>query len=227
MEFLDMATTPQVPWKNGGGSTQELVCWPPGAGMEHFDWRVSVATIARPGPFSAFPGVDRQIMLLKGDGVALQGAGGHWQHVLAQPWQPFVFSGDEPVDCRMLGGVSTDFNLMVRRGGWRGTLQVVRGAPPPAMGVAGLCMVLQGSWQWGGGHGVHLGGTPDGKAPRVLKTGQGIWWMDEETEGGQGDQRSPAMVPLHPLGAAAGTGSAGDSPVLAWVALCPALDTKD
>ena len=64
-QFLDLASTPPVPWKNGGGSTRELACWPPGAGMDSFAWRVSVATIARPGPFSAFPGVDRQIMLLE------------------------------------------------------------------------------------------------------------------------------------------------------------------
>ena len=33
-----------------------------------------------------------------------------------------AFSGEEPVDCRMLGGVSTDFNLMLRRGEWTGNL---------------------------------------------------------------------------------------------------------
>ena len=82
MQFLDLAATPSVPWKNGGGSTRELACWPPGAGMDSFAWRVSVATIARPGPFSAFPGVDRQIMLLEGDGVRLQAAAGQWQHAL-------------------------------------------------------------------------------------------------------------------------------------------------
>ena len=51
------------PWKNGGGSTREIVCRPPGAGMDGFDWRVSVATIARSGPFSVFTGVDRVIVL--------------------------------------------------------------------------------------------------------------------------------------------------------------------
>ena len=94
MQFLDLAATPSVPWKNGGGSTRELACWPPGAGMDNFAWRVSVATIARPGPFSAFPGVDRQIMLLEGDGVQLQAAAGQWKHALTQRWEPFAFSGD-------------------------------------------------------------------------------------------------------------------------------------
>ena len=156
--FFDLAAIPATPWKNGGGSTRELACWPPGAGMDGFGWRVSVATIAAPGPFSAFAGVDRQIMLLGGDGVHLRGNG--WQHTLGERWQPFAFSGDEPVDCTMLGGTSTDFNVMLRRGAWSGHLQVLRGAPPPAS--AGLCMVLQGRWQ----------------GPRLLEPGQGFWWMD-------------------------------------------------
>ncbi|MFT4242292.1 MAG: HutD family protein [Acidovorax sp.] len=166
VQFLDLAAIPATRWKNGGGSTRELACWPPGAGMDGFGWRVSVATIAAPGPFSAFAGVDRQIMLLDGDGVYLRGSG--WQHALGERWQPFAFSGDEPVDCAMLGGTSTDFNLMLRRGAWRGQVQVLRQAPPAAS--AGLCMVLQGRWQ----------------GSRLLEPGQGFWWMQ-----GQGERIAP------------------------------------
>jgi len=72
MHRFDLATVPPTPWKNGGGATRELACWPSGAGMHDFEWRVSVATIAAPGPFSAFAGVDRQIMLLDSDGVHLR-----------------------------------------------------------------------------------------------------------------------------------------------------------
>ena len=35
-----------TPWKNGGGATREIACWPPGTGLDSFDWRISVATIA-------------------------------------------------------------------------------------------------------------------------------------------------------------------------------------
>ncbi len=162
MNFFDLATTPSTPWKNGGGSTQELACWPPGADMNSFEWRVSLATVDRPGPFSVFPGIDRQIMLLGGDGLHLRSPG--WEQSLDQRWEPFAFSGDDAVDGAMLGGTSKDFNLMLRRGVWSGSLQVLREAPPPPA-TAGLCMVLQGRWQ----------------GPRVLQAGQGFWWT-----GGQG-----------------------------------------
>ena len=47
-------------------ATREIACWPPGAGLHDFGWRVSIATIAAAGPFSVFKGVDRIIMLLVG-----------------------------------------------------------------------------------------------------------------------------------------------------------------
>lgn len=146
MYFFDLASTPSMPWKNGGGSTQELACWPRGADMNSFEWRVSLATVDRPGPFSVFPAIDRQIMLLGGDGLHLRSPG--WEHRLEQHWQPFAFSGDDAVDGAMLGGTSKDFNLMLRRGLWHGPLQVVSDAQSPGDTPAGMCLVLQGDWQW-------------------------------------------------------------------------------
>ena len=72
-ERFALQDLPGTPWKNGGGITREIVCWPPGSGLDDFWWRASVATIDAAGPFSAFPGVDRTIMLLEGAGV-LRGA---------------------------------------------------------------------------------------------------------------------------------------------------------
>ncbi|WP_321161179.1 HutD/Ves family protein [Verminephrobacter eiseniae] len=196
MAFFDLATTPGQPWKNGAGSTQELACWPPGAGMDHFAWRLSVATIARTGPFSVFPGVQRQIMLLGGDGVHLRHARGRWEHLLDQRWQPFAFDGDEPLECRLAGGPSTALNLMLRHGLCSGTLQVLRSAPAPETPAAGLCMVLQGLWQWRGSS------SGDGDTARALKAGQGFGWMDQRIE---------------PPGLASAAQHAGAA--LAWVAL--------
>jgi environmental stress-induced protein Ves len=164
MQRFDLNQIAASPWKNGGGSTREIACWPPGAGMEAFGWRISVATIAQPGPFSAFAGVDRQIMLLDGDGVHLRGEG--VDHVLDGRWQPFAFPGDVALGCSLLGGTSTDFNVMVRRGQWQAQVRVLDGAAglgAAGLGTAaaGLCMVLQGRWK-----------VDDA----VLAPGQGLWW---------------------------------------------------
>lgn len=161
MHRFDLSSIPATPWKNGGGTTREIVCWPPGASLDRFEWRVSVATIGAAGSFSIFPGVQRQIMLLDGDGVRLRSPDGAIDHVLDQRWQPFSFPGDIALDCTPLGGLSTDFNLMRRGTRWRGGLQVMHGACVPGSTPAGLCMVLAGHWR-------HAGET--------LKPGQGLWW---------------------------------------------------
>ncbi|MCG3056381.1 HutD family protein, partial [Escherichia coli] len=77
-----------TPWKNGGGATREIAVWPPGAAMESFAWRISVADIADDGPFSAFPGVDRQIALLEGAGVHLQAHDDSFSHRLVRVGEP-------------------------------------------------------------------------------------------------------------------------------------------
>lgn len=154
---------PAMPWKNGGGNTREIACWPPGASLDAFDWRVSIATIAASGPFSVFPGVDRTIMLLEGDGVQLEGEG--VQARLDTPHAPFAFSGDIAIDCTLRGRTSTDFNLMSRRDRGRGELQVVDGVPATvARCDHGLVMSLAGD------------GFANGTR---LAQGQGVWWADE------------------------------------------------
>lgn len=164
-----------MPWKNGGGSTREIVCQPPGADMDGFGWRVSIATIAQSGPFSVFPGVDRVIMLLDGDGVRLQGQG--VDHALATPLAPFAFSGDVALDCALLGGTSTDFNVMTRRSQWQAEVQVLRCASTIAPCSEGLLLALGGDWQLhdgqhshdgAAGHGLWWSGTPQGWAARPM-----------------------------------------------------------
>ena len=161
---FDVAALPAMPWKNGGGSTREIASWPPGAGFDGFDWRVSIASIAASGPFSVFAGVDRSIMLLDGDGVHLQGPG--LDHRLDRPHQPFAFSGDLALDCRLLGGASSDFNVMSRRSRMRAELQVLHGAAELPRAAHGLLLSLRGRWQAGA---------------QTLQAGQGLWWAEQPT----------------------------------------------
>ena len=173
LQRFDLAQTAATPWKNGGGATRELACWPPGADMGHFDWRVSVATIAQSGPFSRFAGVDRVITLLAGDGVHLRQAVAGVNHLLQQPLQPFAFAGDDGMDCDLLGGTSTDFNLMTRRGRWQGAVQVLRGAAVLPARPAGVLLTVQGRWA--------LAPVAATSAPSVaLAPDTGLWWANED-----------------------------------------------
>jgi environmental stress-induced protein Ves len=165
---FDIASLAATPWKNGGGTTREIVCCPPGAGMDGFDWRVSIATIDRPGPFSAFAGVDRTIMLLEGVGVRLRSHDGAIDHALDVPLAPFAFSGDLALDCELLGGTSTDFNVMTRRGRLRADVRVLRQRSDLAACGAGLLLALRGRWQMLPAHRVSDAIT--------CEPGTGLWW---------------------------------------------------
>ena len=179
------------PWKNGGGSTREIVCRPPGAGMDGFDWRVSVATITRSGPFSVFTGVDRVIVLLEGDGVHLRSAGG-MDHRLDQPLQPFAFSGDEALDCTLLGGESQDFNVMTRRSALRAEVAVLRAASALIATSRGLLLAARGRWalfadgttqELAHGHGLWWEGEPHGWDVRPLQADAALLWVRLEPSG--------------------------------------------
>jgi environmental stress-induced protein Ves len=122
MPLFDAYALPGTPWKNGG-VTRTLVTWPPGAGFDNFDWRISIADVSASGEFSSFPGVDRTIVLLSGAGLVLHIDGAE-ERTLDMPFEPYAFSGDAHVDSQLLNGSARDFNLMTRRGRAQATLKV-------------------------------------------------------------------------------------------------------
>jgi environmental stress-induced protein Ves len=101
-------------WKNGVGETAEIAVRPEGAALDQFDWRVSMARIEAPGPFSAFPGVDRTLTVLDGEGFRLT-VDGRPAVELTPASAPFAFSGESPASATLLGGAVTDLNVMTRR----------------------------------------------------------------------------------------------------------------
>lgn len=98
-------------WKNGGGTTRELLAWPSAT-----DWRVrlSVAEVEADGPFSRFDGVQRCFAVLSGAGVRLEVDG--QAHALTPVSEPLAFDGGADTQCTLLGGATEDFNLMARGG---------------------------------------------------------------------------------------------------------------
>ena len=116
----------RVPWKNGGGTTAEVAAFPEGSGFETFGWRISMADVASDGPFSLFPGIDRTLIVVEGDGIELDVEGIAYPLDRASP--KLSFSGDDITTGRLLAGPIRDLNLMVRRGAWRGSVRRIDGA---------------------------------------------------------------------------------------------------
>ncbi|MGW6393438.1 HutD/Ves family protein [Streptomyces sp. NPDC055103] len=177
MHHFDVETLAAGRWRNDGGATRQIASRP--VGGEEFGWRASIADIDRDGPFSAFPGVDRTLTLLSGDGVRLT-CPGVFDRLLAHVGEPFAFSGDLALAAELPGGACRVLNIMVRRGHSTARVERVTGPVEPAAGHAGVLYVLGGRWQAG----------TDGP---VLTPGQGVWWDADEHAPGGG-----AAVPLSP-----------------------------
>lgn len=118
-----------MPWKNGGGSTTEIAVAPEGAGLDGFDWRISMALVAADGPFSAFPEIDRTLSILEGGGLVLHGLD-QGPVRLERMTAPFTFPADATVSTALLDGPITDLNVMVRRGRFRDRTRRLSGRGP-------------------------------------------------------------------------------------------------
>lgn len=100
---------PPQSWRNGGGSTRELLAWPT---AQNWLVRISLADIVQDGAFSAFPNVQRWFGVVQGRGVGLQFADRQVTQTLAS--EALQFEGAEAPFCRLLDGATQDMNLMVR-----------------------------------------------------------------------------------------------------------------
>ncbi|MGE8248102.1 MAG: HutD family protein [Stenotrophomonas bentonitica] len=98
-------------WRNGLGWTREILRVP-----DTDDWqvRLSIAEIEQDAAFSAFPGVERELVLLRGEGLRLRFDDGAL-HTLMPPHDRLRFAGEARVTGELVDGVTHDFNLMWRR----------------------------------------------------------------------------------------------------------------
>ena len=119
-----------MPWKNGSGTTTELIVTPAGAALDAFRWRVSIAEVGTSGPFSAFPGCDRILVQTDGAPMTLTHAG-HGAHPL-ELLRPHAFDGEWATEARLatvgadVGEGARDFNVITRRTEARAQVTVVR-----------------------------------------------------------------------------------------------------
>ena len=120
LTLLRAVNYPRMPWKNGGGSTEEITR-DAGEGLDGFGWRLSIADIGESGGFSVFEGYLRIITVLQGAGMTLNIDGQDSEALL--PSDPFAFSGDSQVSCTLLDGPIRDFNLIYSPARYRARLQ--------------------------------------------------------------------------------------------------------
>ena len=156
MQILRASQYRRVPWRNGGGETLEILVYPADAGTE-FEWRVSMAPVTAPGPFSRFEGIDRVLTVIEGKGILLALDGAAPVMVDAAP---VAFSGDIPCTATLVDGPIVDLNVMTRRGRWRSDVRWAEAHDPIASGGHHLVLAA------GGPLSGHVGATRFALAPR-------------------------------------------------------------
>jgi hypothetical protein len=133
MIHLTPADYTRQPWKNGRGTTTEL--WR----LERDGQllvRLSRAAVVEDGPFSLFPGIERNLTVLSGPGFRLTGAG---IDLRCDPLVPVAFPGDVAVTAsETRGRPSDDFNVMTARGLPRPEVTVMRSGHLPEGGTLAL-----------------------------------------------------------------------------------------
>lgn len=121
------------PWKNGRGTTTEL--WRLECDGQLLV-RLSRAAVIEDGPFSLFPGIERNLTVLSGPGFRLTGAG---LNLRCDPLVPVAFPGDVEVMASETGGrQSDDFNVMTAKSLPKPAVRVVRNDHLAAGGLMAL-----------------------------------------------------------------------------------------
>jgi environmental stress-induced protein Ves len=97
-------------WRNGCGWTREIVR----GGQGEWDWRLSIAEIESDSAFSVFEGIEREQVLLAGNGLRLHFDDGGMAE-LSPPHGRHRYAGERALRGEPVDGPVHAFNLMWRR----------------------------------------------------------------------------------------------------------------
>lgn len=164
MKLIPAAAIAPTPWKNGGGSTRPLLALPR---AEDWHLRISMVDVEQDGPFSPYPGVERWLALVEGQGMRLEFDSRAVTLTPVDP--PLCFDGASAPDGRLLQGPVRDLNLMNRGG--RAAMQRVRPGVPwrAQLRCCGLFALRAGHWS-----------CTDGR--HVALAGHSLLWLDSAPE---------------------------------------------
>lgn len=174
-----------MPWKDGGGVTEQIAIEPPGATLAGgFLWRLSMARVERSGPFSRFEGYDRALLMLEG-GLDLD-FGTHGRICLDESSQPFAFSGDWEAHATLSRGPARDLGIISDRARVRqevrvtaldaAPIEVLPASPAWIIALRGRCLLSRLALEFGplesarlDGEGCELRGLTPGAKVLVVR----------------------------------------------------------
>ena len=126
MQILTPESSRSMPWANGLGSTLEIAtdAHSHHARGDSWTWRLSVTDVPTRANFSKFPGVDRWIVCLHGNGMRIERS--YVWTTLPNSGDALSFAGEEIVTGDPIGANVRDVNWFLRRNCWQGGMRVHR-----------------------------------------------------------------------------------------------------
>jgi environmental stress-induced protein Ves len=112
-----------MPWANGRGTSYEIAS--DRDDTDRWSWRVAIAPVVVDGQFSSLPGVNRELVVIEGNGMVLKVGG---ESVECWPGRVVRFSGDSTTFARLVDGPVVDLGLMTVRDSVIGSMVVIADA---------------------------------------------------------------------------------------------------
>jgi environmental stress-induced protein Ves len=109
-----------MPWANGRGTSYEIAS--DRDDEDRWSWRVAIAPVVVDGQFSSLPGVDRELVVIEGNGMVLEV---DKESVECLPGRVIRFSGDSITFARLVDGPVVDLGLMTVRDSVIGSMVVI------------------------------------------------------------------------------------------------------
>ena len=162
-----------MPWKNGGGTTRELV---QRSVQGQMVWRLSFADITQDGAFSTFPGLARIHTIATGQGLMLLGTSGEY---LAQLHKPVEFDGGLLLDATLTDGPCQAFNVIFDPRLVQAQASIVNAGPIDLEGGENVLFVLAGKLDLGplGAFEQHQGLVLDSPTTGTLSDDGVVLWV--------------------------------------------------
>lgn len=168
VRFADLVATP---WKNGGGVTREILRHEKDGAIV---WRLSIADVSSEGPFSVFGGLQRTLTVIEGEGMRLVRPDG--SVLLADPFSPVAFSGEEPITGELPSGPCRDFNVIWNPAIANASVSVITEGHTAASGFSEfsgiLCLSQSASMSMG--EALTFGDFAVLNEPAILKEGKAL-----------------------------------------------------
>ncbi|EKT57456.1 HutD family protein [Providencia sneebia] len=167
IKCFDTTELPVMQWSDGCGSSAEIFCWPVAS---DYSLRASLANIQQSSVLKRYIEGERLSIAL-GEAALFIEDPKQTQYSLEKAGDSFLSSANQTVKIELAHGTAQLLNIMFNPERWSVKSEIVSNERRLPVATAGIVLILSGEWDVSGAN------------CRVMKVGQGGWWLPDIGEG--------------------------------------------